>query len=508
MIRENILTCYKKLLLSVGIIFLLIFGWGSSLAQISDDVNVGGTVPSPTTQVTDGTLALSCTTHSDQTKWYSNNNPKCTWNKPDGVSGFSYKLDQISNTIPDNSSEGSGVSKTYLDVDDGIWYFHLKALGSSSITNSLHYKLNIDVTPPEYEYLRFREGDSTSDRTPTLEFEALDAMSGVDYYEYKLNQNTYEKVESPYEVRKLDPGNRSVEVRVYDKARNSNIGKTRIEIIALETPKITRLIRKLYLFQNVKIWGTGPTNSKIILYVHSENDKSKYEWETSTNSEGNWHYTYPDYLKPGQYEVYVRAYDEAGGESEKSNTESFLVSITGIYLFGFLIPIWAIIVGLVLLLTLLRFLIPYILILFPGERSRIIVVALLRQGELLLLEKNRELSTDELTLELPSGKLKVGETPEKATRRIIKEYLIGIDINKNIQKINFDLVDMKKPISLIISEHEIANLEVNKKTGYVTHRWINIAEDSQRYFSNITDGFQKQSFLELQKYLTKRPPRS
>ncbi|MFH1749740.1 MAG: NUDIX domain-containing protein, partial [bacterium] len=383
------------------------------------------------------------------------------------------------------------------------WYFHLKALGNSFSPPVLHWKVNIDITPPEFEYLRFKEGDSTTDRTPTLEFEAVDLMSGVDYFEYKLSKGDFKTIESPYKVEKLEPGLKTAEVQVYDKAGNSNLGKTRIEIIALEAPRITKLTRRLYLFQNAKIWGTGPVNSKIILFVISENNKNEFEWETVTNSDGNWHYTHPDYLQPGKYEVYALAYDEADGESEKSNTESFLVSISGISLFGIAIPIWIIIIAVVLLLILLKFLIPYILILFPTERSRIIVVALIRQGELLLLEKNRELSTDELVLEFPFGKLKAGETPEKAARRIIKEHFIGLNINKSIKKFNFDLEDKKKPISLIICEHDIANPEVNKQTGYSTHRWINIAEDTQKYFANISDGFQKQSFIELQKYLNK-----
>ncbi len=175
----------KRTILQVllsGLVFFLLVGF--SFAQVSDDINVSLKVPEE--EVSVGSLILTSPTHLKQKQWYSNNNPKFTWSNPDGVSGFSYVLNKDSDTIPDNFSEGTATEKTYTGIADGVWYFHLKALGNSQITDALHYKVNIDVTPPEFEYLRFREGDSTTTRRPTLEFSAVDMTSGVDYFEYKI----------------------------------------------------------------------------------------------------------------------------------------------------------------------------------------------------------------------------------------------------------------------------------------------------------------------------------
>ncbi|MFH1749604.1 MAG: hypothetical protein ABH837_01775, partial [bacterium] len=167
MIKNNIFTYYKEILLSIGIIFLLVLSWGNSLAQISDDADIEGTVPQSDQVLTKEDLTLYSSTHPDQNKWYADNTIKFIWNKPNHPTGYSYIFNQNSSTVPDNISEGLAQEKTYSDVVDGIWYFHLKALGNSFSPPVLHWKVNIDITPPEFEYLRFKEGDSTTDRTPT-----------------------------------------------------------------------------------------------------------------------------------------------------------------------------------------------------------------------------------------------------------------------------------------------------------------------------------------------------
>ena len=504
--KKNILQFFLFVL-----IFLFCSGW--ALAQISDDVDVSGTAPElpgpsepPSSPVTAEGLTLYSSTHPNQSQWYSNNNPKFIWNTPNHPTGYSYIFDQKAETVPDNISEGLAKEKTYSGIADGVWYFHLKALGNSFSPPVLHWKTNIDVTPPEFEYLRFQEGYSTTNRRPTLEFNAADVTSGVDYYEYKLLESSFQKISSPHQVEKLEPRIHTAEVKSYDRAGNFALGKTKIEILALASPRITDLTRVVSLFQNVKIWGTGPKNSQIILFVTPEaNTKSVLKWKTKTDEKGKWQYTYRDFLNMGKYEVYAKAYDNAGGESEKSNTEDFLVSIKGIAMFGIIVPIWAIILVVALLLILFRFLAPYLLILIPWEKKRILTLALLREGEVLLLEKKRELSTEKPIFEFPAGNLKAFETAEKAALRISQEYFSGVE-TKIIKKLNFSLEISGKPraASLIILQLISGEPEIHKEHGYIGHWWVNLEENAEEYFTNIPDGFQKQTLVELQKYLARK----
>jgi flagellar hook assembly protein FlgD len=80
----------------------------------------------------------------------SNDDPIFTWAVDDpGVTGYSYELDQSINTLPDQVSEGNAQSVSYTDIDDGIWYFHVRAVdfgGNWGIAN--HYQIEIDTTGP------------------------------------------------------------------------------------------------------------------------------------------------------------------------------------------------------------------------------------------------------------------------------------------------------------------------------------------------------------------------
>ncbi|ETR69121.1 MAG: hypothetical protein OMM_09874, partial [Candidatus Magnetoglobus multicellularis str. Araruama] len=80
----------------------------------------------------------------------SNNDPVFNWTIDDsGVTAYSYELDQTPGTIPDQISEGPAQTKSYSDIADGIWYFHVRAVdsgGNWGITN--HYRIKIDATGP------------------------------------------------------------------------------------------------------------------------------------------------------------------------------------------------------------------------------------------------------------------------------------------------------------------------------------------------------------------------
>lgn len=86
-------------------------------------------------------------THSKQDEWYTNNDPAFFWNKEEGVTGFSYSFDQDPVSIPDNIPEIDQTSISYNKIDDGAWYFHIKAKKWGSWGETIHYPVKIDVIP-------------------------------------------------------------------------------------------------------------------------------------------------------------------------------------------------------------------------------------------------------------------------------------------------------------------------------------------------------------------------
>lgn len=94
---------------------------------------------------------LSSSTHPDQQVWSTNNDPAFSWSASDlsGVTGYSYTLDQAASTTPDTTSEGTATAKTYTDVGDGPWWFHVRARNGAGLWGpAAHHKIQIDTAAP------------------------------------------------------------------------------------------------------------------------------------------------------------------------------------------------------------------------------------------------------------------------------------------------------------------------------------------------------------------------
>ncbi len=180
-------------------------------------------------------------THPDQNKWYKNNNPTFSWfSWEEGVTDFSYSFDQDSAGVSDNESEGNLTSVSFSEVEDGIWYFHVKAKKEEIWGGTSHYSVKIDATPPAAFTPTVEPSPNTTEREPLISFITTDALSGLDYYQLKYIDLTPERKEeetgfftevtSPHKLPYLEIGKYLVIVRAYDVAGNWREGTVKIQI--------------------------------------------------------------------------------------------------------------------------------------------------------------------------------------------------------------------------------------------------------------------------------------
>jgi hypothetical protein len=184
---------------------------------------------------------LFSTTHPDQNKWYKNNNPTFSWEKEEGVTDFSYNLDEDPVGTPDNNSEGGEITSiSYSDVKDGIWYFHIKAKKANVWGGISHYLVRIDATPPAAFTPVVDPSPETTEKQPLVSFMTTDALSGLAYYQLKYIDITpgnkeeevgfFTEVSTPYKLPALKVGRYLVVVRAYDEAGNWREGTVKIQI--------------------------------------------------------------------------------------------------------------------------------------------------------------------------------------------------------------------------------------------------------------------------------------
>jgi len=120
---------------------------------------------------------VSSSTHPSQSTWYADDDPAFSWTAPSstsGIDGYSYILDQTSNTIPDTTSEGTGTTKNYTDAGTNTWYFHCRArnaVGTWGLT--AHYTININFAPNTPTCSSPISSAEVSSDTPTLQWNAF-----------------------------------------------------------------------------------------------------------------------------------------------------------------------------------------------------------------------------------------------------------------------------------------------------------------------------------------------
>lgn len=192
-------------------------------------------------------------THPVEGDWSKNNNPILSWEKEGGVSGFSYVLDNQPNTIPDNTVDTEDTTIQFQDLDDGVWYFHIKSNKNGIWGQTGSYVIKIDTNPPaifepEVNYLL---ASSIVVERVLVSFFTTDNLSGINRYEVGIIDKTepltvspvFVESESPFQVPIKTGSKLHVIVRAFD-----NAGNIREVGIDINPPKVMDFVQKYWLY--------------------------------------------------------------------------------------------------------------------------------------------------------------------------------------------------------------------------------------------------------------------
>ncbi len=175
------------------------------------------------TQATTDLPQVRSVSHPDSTKWYSNTSAEFSWDLPSEVTGVSYLVTDKDTSNPGPKSDGVIASVSFLGIEDGVQYLHLKFKENGTWGPIAHFQFNIDTKAPEtFEVARV----ISEDPEPQILFEAIDALSGIDHYEIQINNEGSAVINSdqagkPYALSLNRAGTFMVSVKAIDKAGNS-----------------------------------------------------------------------------------------------------------------------------------------------------------------------------------------------------------------------------------------------------------------------------------------------
>jgi len=178
-----------------------------------------------------GGVNIFSETHQFSSNWYNNNSPVVSWDKDPGVVGFSYVLDNNPSTVPGNVINSAETTKSFENLADGLWYFHIKANKAGVWGAPGHFLIKIDTTPPAdfKPQTNFVVAATVLVERTLVSFFTTDNLSGIDHYEVGVIDKSqpvtvspvFVQAESPFQVPISSGSKLQVIVRAIDKAGNT-----------------------------------------------------------------------------------------------------------------------------------------------------------------------------------------------------------------------------------------------------------------------------------------------
>jgi hypothetical protein len=127
---------------------------GVRLARSGAEVgSAGGSTAFTITRalVPPGAITVSSTTHPDQEASYEATTVELTWDKPSGVTGFSYLFDDAADTTPPTTVTSADTNVKYENVAIGTHYFHIRAINGDGWGSATHFKVTVKEPDPKVD---------------------------------------------------------------------------------------------------------------------------------------------------------------------------------------------------------------------------------------------------------------------------------------------------------------------------------------------------------------------
>jgi hypothetical protein len=169
-----------------------------------------------------GIVSISCSSHPNPLVWYKEKNVSCAWEVEGEVEAYFIAFDQ--NPSGDPAQRTTEAVYEQSEVEDGVWYLHVKGLQNGATTQTSHYAVRVDATAPNPIFPTVSLEQAYVGEPIELRFGTTDDGSGIAYYEVAINGGVYVPQASPFVLKDLDEGTYLFQVGAVDFAGNAVYG--------------------------------------------------------------------------------------------------------------------------------------------------------------------------------------------------------------------------------------------------------------------------------------------
>lgn len=304
---------------------------GKAVLSVSEPTSVPSApepaAPPETTNVPLAPKILS-PTHPDPNEWYADNNPKFEWSLPKDANGVNVLADKKPNTNPGTKSDGLFDFYAYENVDNGIWYFHIRLRNNAGWGGISHFQFQVDTEKPTSFDIKEVEREDLTEPKVKFIFDASDKISGIDYYEIKIDNGNSQIWQDDgnhtYETSILGTGKHILIAKAIDKAGNFLMNSAEFIIEALEPPIITEYPRELQSGEVLIIKGTAYPNAQVVIWLQKEKEEAKSSIIKS-DREGKFIFVADEKPKDGIYKLWAEAIDERGARSKPTEKLTIVI---------------------------------------------------------------------------------------------------------------------------------------------------------------------------------------
>lgn len=349
---------------------------GKVLANDGNGTNVygGGGSAAITVSASTSPPTIKSASHPDQNAWYNNKNVELSWSGGTGATGYIFSFNQSSSTDP-TSSVSNLTKKTFENVADGVWYFHLKAKTATGFLPVVHYAVRIDSTsPPEFITTVDQEGRVENPR-PKVLFSATDDLSGIKEYTARIDDGDPFIIKSGDNLPKQRLGNHKIVIKAIDNAGNIRESVATFFIQGIDAPLIKVKNGLVGLLDPICFEGYSEADDTISVFVNNKKDEDiiflvkDARLKNTTKIDGlpdapkgqvAMGFCYKKLLLPGEYNFNFIRTNKDGAESGFSKSLKVVVDAATIKILGLIIPMKYVIFALIILIILLILLIIYL----------------------------------------------------------------------------------------------------------------------------------------------------
>lgn len=310
------------------------------------DVSVPSTPPPANSTTPAPTMTSS--NFPDQNAWYRDDQATVSWTKPNGASGFSFRLSQNVGDVPDDVVDTAATLTSMSLPTDGIWYVALRAHYAAGWSATNRFRLQRDHVSPSTFAIKITRDRGLTDPSPEISFSASDETSGIDHYTLSLDGGTASEETSPARLGDLSAGHHAVVVMALDRAGNLTSSQTSVEQIGYPSPTVSDVSSPLLLLDRLVVKGVATAGDTVTVMVDGQAIGQAVAGQVDAVSKAQgvtirspWILTTDRLFRPGHYQVTAQATSVDGQVSVASDPVPLYISGHSVWFGGQPIAVFA-----------------------------------------------------------------------------------------------------------------------------------------------------------------------